>query len=81
MCVGPVPVALTPSWQVPQGSTVPAWSKLAGRQAAVEWQVSQVSALGMCATVLPVALVPSWQLAQVPMTSAWSTLGTGDQPP
>jgi hypothetical protein len=36
MWLAPVPVALTPSWQVAQRSVTPAWSKLAGRQAEVE---------------------------------------------
>ncbi len=41
------------------------WStRVAGFQAAVLWQLSQLLLVAMCVAVLPVALVPLWQLLQ-----------------
>jgi len=44
-CVLDFPVAVEPLWQVTQAPVTAAWSKRAGVQAAVVWQVSQVFAL------------------------------------
>jgi hypothetical protein len=44
------------------------WSKRAGIQALVVWQLSQALLLGRCLTGLPVASLPLWQLKQVPIT-------------
>jgi hypothetical protein len=52
---------------------------LAGTQAVVAWQLSQVLLLAMCLPGLPGAVVPLWQPAQVPVTARWSTLA-GTQP-
>jgi hypothetical protein len=38
---------------------MPAWLKLAGFQAKVEWQLSQAAAVGMWFTGLPVDRTPS----------------------
>ncbi len=41
---------------------------VAGTQAFVVWQSSQVLPETMCVADLPVAVLPLWQLKQVPMT-------------
>ena len=58
---------------------MPAWLKVAGIQASVEWQVPHSAVVGMWFVPLPVALVPLWQRAQVPETCAWSTRVAGFQ--
>ena len=62
MCVGFLPVAVVPLWQLAQVPVTPAWSKCAGRQAMVVWQVSQLFDDWTCCGCLPVAALPSWQL-------------------
>jgi hypothetical protein len=58
-----IPTARTALWQVVQvwGGTA-AWSKRAGIQAFVVWQVSQVLLLAMCLTGFARAMLPLWQL-------------------
>jgi hypothetical protein len=51
----PLPVARWPLWQLLQPLVMPVWSKAAGSQATVEWQVSQGSLVWMCPGGLPVA--------------------------
>jgi hypothetical protein len=57
------------------------WSKRAGVQALVVWQVSHVVPLAMWLLPLPGAVVPLWQLTQLPETCKWSTRSRGDQAP
>ena len=73
-------MARTALWQVMQlcGATA-AWSKRAGVQALVVWQLSQPAVVGKWLEDLPFAIVPLWQLAQLPSTWAWSTRVTGSQ--
>jgi hypothetical protein len=71
-CVGLLPVAVVPLWQVEQAAVTPVWLKVAGSQAAVLWHVPQSCVVGRCVAVFPVATVPLWQLAQVPLTWVWS---------
>ncbi|RZV37112.1 MAG: hypothetical protein EX272_06365 [Chromatiales bacterium] len=68
ICVGCLPTASVPLWQLTQLSVMFAWSKFAGIQAFVVWQSSQVSPLEICEGCLPVAVAPLWQDTQVPMT-------------
>ena len=66
MCVGVLPVAVAPLWQLEQAPTTWAWStREAGVQAVVTWHDSQVFDVLMCVSVLPVAAVPLWQEAQL----------------
>jgi len=53
-----LPVARVPLWQLAQLPVMFAWSKRAGSHASVEWQSSQVFALGMWFEGLPVAVAP-----------------------
>ncbi len=64
-----LPVAVVPLWQEEQPLVMPAWSKvLAGSQAVVAWQTSQLLCEGMWPGGLPVAVVPLWQEKQLPCT-------------
>ena len=68
MCVGFLPVACVPLWQLTQLPVMPLCAKFAGRQAVVVWQLSQLLSLTICVAFLPIAVVPLWQLKQVPVT-------------
>ena len=49
---------------------MPAWVKLAGTHANVEWHVPHAPVVVMWFGPCPAAFVPSWQDTQVPVTSA-----------
>ena len=56
-----LPGAFTPLWQLLQVPVTWLWStRIAGFQAVVVWQVSQLVSLAMCVAPLPVAVVPLW---------------------
>jgi hypothetical protein len=57
-------VALTPLWQVEQlpGVTL-SWLTVAGVQARVVWQSSQLWLVGKWLADFPVEILPLWQLA------------------
>ena len=60
-----LPVAIVPLWQLKHSPTTWAWStRVAGFQAPVAWQLSQLSVVLIWFAGLPVAIVPLWQLAQ-----------------
>ncbi|MBK6804319.1 MAG: hypothetical protein IPG84_05370 [Betaproteobacteria bacterium] len=66
-CVVGLPFAVVPLWQVAQvPAATPVWLNVAGVQAVVRWQVSQLCDVGTCVAGLPFAVVPLWQVAQVP---------------
>ena len=56
-----------------------AWLKVAGVQAVVRWQSSQVLVVARCVAVLPVAVVPLWQEKQFPVMPEWLNVA-GVQP-
>ena len=72
-------MARVPLWQETQFPVTPLWSKVAGFQAVVRWQLSQRLSLVMCPAFFPVALVPLWHEKQLPTTCAWSTRVAGFQ--
>ena len=48
---------------------------VAGNQAEVRWQASQLCVVGICVDGLPVAVLPLWQVEQLPaVTVLWSKL-------
>jgi len=59
----PLPVAITPLWQLAQGPLTTLWSIRACAKRVVVWQVSQLTVVGMCVLDFPEALMPSWQAA------------------
>ncbi len=63
-----LPVAWVPLWQLEQVAVIPAWLKVAGVHALLEWQVLHSAVVAMWFAVLPGALVPLWQLEHVPLT-------------
>jgi hypothetical protein len=83
MCVGVLPVASVPLWQLKQAPATLSWFTLAGVHADVVWQFSQLLLEGMWlagfAVTGPVLmlLVPLWQPRQLPTTCAWSTATAG----
>jgi hypothetical protein len=77
MCPVDGPLAVVPLWQFLQPLVTPVWSKAAGSQASVEWQVPHSWLVGMWLVGLPGAFTPSWQLLQVPDTWLWSTRTAG----
>ena len=75
MCVGVLPGALVPLWQLLQVPITSVWATVrTGDQALVVWQLAQAVVVLMCVADLPVALVPLWQLTQVPVTFEWLKL-------
>ena len=59
MCVGVLPSALVPLWQLEQVPLASVWLKVrTGDQAVVVWQFSQAVLVERCVADLPVALVP-----------------------
>jgi len=69
MCVGCLPVASTPLWQLKQFPEMFAWSKTAGTQRALEWQSSQRSLEMIWLGGFPVDWMPLWQVPQLPDTA------------
>ena len=64
-----MPIACSPLWQLLQVcGTTAAWSKRAGTQPLVVWQLPQAAVVAMWLEGLPGAVVPLWQLTQVPTT-------------
>ena len=55
-CVALLPVAVVPLWQLAQVPVTPAWLKLAGVQALVEWQSLHCAVVAMWLAGLPVRL-------------------------
>ena len=68
MCVGVLPVAVVPLWQVEQAAVTPVCEKVAGVHAAVPWQLPQSAEVVRCVAGLPVARLPLWHEEQVPVT-------------
>jgi hypothetical protein len=68
MCVGVLPIAVVPLWQVAQvPAAMPVWFITAPVKVVVPlWHRSQDCVVTMCVGVLPIAVVPLWQVAQVP---------------
>ncbi len=59
MCVGGLPLALVPLWQLAQLPSTSAWStRSTGLQVEVLWQASQALLVLTCCGFLPVAWVP-----------------------
>lgn len=69
MCVGGLPVAVDPLWQLAQVPLTAEWSKWTVVQFVVVWQVSHDPVVAIWVAPLPVADLPLWQLAQVPVTT------------
>jgi len=74
MCLAGFPVAEVPLWQLEQVPVTALWSKLAGVQARVVWQVSHWAEVVTCLAGFPVAELPLWQLEQPAVTPLWSKL-------
>ena len=72
MCVGGLPIACDPLWQVAQDPVTTEWSNCTLVHVEVEWQESHPAVVAMWLAGLPVACVPLWQVAQEPVTLAWS---------
>ncbi len=64
MCMGGLPVAVAPLWQLAQFPLTPEWSKRTSLQLPVEWQASHALEVGTWVGCFPVACTPLWQLAQ-----------------
>ena len=80
MWVACLPAAVVPLWQDEHVPITWRWSTfVAGFQAVVVWQASQVPLEPMWATFLPFAVTPLWHEAQLPLTCEWSTFVTGRQ--
>jgi len=68
MCVGDLPGAVVPLWQLAQVPVTAEWSKWAGLQAVVPWQLAQSAVVARWVGGLPVEVVPLWQVEQEPVT-------------
>ena len=60
-----------PLWQVLQvPDATPLWVKVAGSQAVVLWQASQLCVVTTWFEGLPAAVLPLWQVEQLPAATA-----------